>query len=118
MSKEIIIAKKKIAAYVPIKLNNARTPGKNIKPFDDGTPLCQFMFNSLKKVDGIDEIYCFCSDERIQEYLPAGIKFLKRNPSLDTAETQCQDLIKAFTETVEADIYVLCHVTSPFLKAS
>ena len=27
--------KMKVAAYIPIKLNNERTPGKNIKKFDE-----------------------------------------------------------------------------------
>ena len=53
----------KIAAYIPIKLNNERAPGKNIKKFDDGTPLCEFMFETISRVKEIDEIYCFCSDE-------------------------------------------------------
>ena len=29
----------KTVAFVPIKLNNQRTPGKNIKKFDDGSSL-------------------------------------------------------------------------------
>jgi CMP-N-acetylneuraminic acid synthetase len=106
----------KVVAYVPIKLNNSRTPGKNIKQFDDGTPLCNLMFNTLTRVKGIDEIYCFCSSEEIKKYLPDQISFLQRSKSLDTAQTQCQDLIRAFTTEVDADIYVLCHVTSPFVK--
>ena len=107
----------KIVAYVPIKLNNTRTPGKNIKEFDDGTPLCNFIFNTLKQVNGIDEIYCFCSDSKICDYLPNGVKFLQRDECLDTPQTQSQDLGHAFIKSVPADVYVLCHATSPFLKA-
>ena len=29
----------KVVAMIPIKLNNERVPGKNIKKFSDGTPL-------------------------------------------------------------------------------
>ena len=32
--------------FMPIKLNNERTPGKNIKKFDDGTPLLQVPLNT------------------------------------------------------------------------
>lgn len=106
----------KVAAYVPIKLNNERTPGKNTKLFDDGRALCTFMFNTIANVKGIDEAYCFCSDERIKEYLPDGVNFLKRSDSLDTSATQCHEIIRAFLNEVDADIVVLCHATCPFIK--
>lgn len=108
----------KIVAYVPIKLNNERTPGKNIKEFEDGRPLCSFMFNTLTHVRGIDSVYCYCSSEQIIEYLPKEINFLKRPEQLDSSETQCHDIIRSFLEEVDADIIVLCHATCPFVKAS
>lgn len=86
----------KVAAYIPIKLNNERTPGKNIKEFGDGTPLCSFMFRTLSKVKGIDQRYCFCSDEQIKRYLPSEINFLKRSVSLDSSDTQCQEIVRDF----------------------
>lgn len=106
----------KVVAYVPIKLNNERIPGKNIKRFDDGTPLCTFMFNTISNVKGIDEVYCFCSNEEIKNYLPEKMNFLKRSAELDTSSTQCHDIIRAFLELVEADVVVLAHVTCPFVK--
>ena len=33
----------KTVAYFPVKLNNERTPGKNIKPFSNGKPLMNFV---------------------------------------------------------------------------
>lgn len=105
----------KVVSYIPIKLNNERTPGKNIKKFSDGTPLCSFMFNTINSVEGIDEKYCFCSDEAIVPYLPENIKFLQRPASLNTPTTQCQDIIRTFLDYVpDADIIVLTHVTCPF----
>ena len=106
----------KIAAYVPIKLNNVRTPGKNTKQFDDGRALCTFMFNTLAHVRGVDEAYCYCSNEQIKKYLPEGIDFLKRPETLDSSETQCHEIIRSFIETIDADIVVLCHATCPFVK--
>lgn len=106
----------KVASYIPIKLNNQRTPGKNLKQFDDGTPLCKFMFDTISKVRGIDERYCFCSDEIIKNYLPANVFFLERSKSLDTSETQCHEIISSFLSKVDADIIVLTHVTCPFIR--
>lgn len=105
-----------VAAYIPIKLNNERTPGKNIKQFDDGTPLCHFMFNTISEVKEIDNIYCFCSKADIISFLSGRVEFLQRDSWLDTADAKCQDIIDAFLKKVKADIIVLAHVTSPFLK--
>ncbi|MCM1231758.1 MAG: acylneuraminate cytidylyltransferase family protein [Ruminococcus flavefaciens] len=106
----------KIAAYVPIKLNNVRTPGKNIKPLSDGTPLCKLLFRTLALVNNIDEKYCFCSDEAICNYLEPGIDFLKRDKRLDQNEIRCDEIIRAFIDQIAPDIIVLTHVTSPFLS--
>jgi HAD-superfamily hydrolase subfamily IA len=74
------------------------------------------MFDTISQVDEIDDIYCFCSDESIKEYLSGRVQFLKRGKELDTAETKCQDIVSSFLEKVDVDIIVLAHVTSPFVK--
>lgn len=106
----------KVAAYLPIKLKNERFPGKNTKEFSDGTPLCNLMFNTISQVKEIGDIYCFCSDESIKEYLTGRVKFLKREKELDTSATKCQDIVSSFLSKIDADIIVLAHVTCPFLK--
>lgn len=106
----------KVAAYIPIKLNNERCPGKNIKQFEDGTPLCSFLFDTISDVSNIDEIYCFCSDEHIKEYLKGRVQFLQRDAKLDLNSARFQDICDSFIEKVDADIIVLSHVTSPFIK--
>ena len=108
----------KTVALVPIKLNNERVPGKNVKKIDDGTPLLHFMLKTLKQVKEIDEVYVFCSNEAIQDYLIDGVKFLKRDPILDTPQALSHDLIGGFMNYVDADTYLLAHVTSPFIKSS
>lgn len=104
---------------MPIKLNNERTPGKNTKRFGDGTPLLQVPLKTAlnaKKNGAIDEIVVFCSNEKICEYLPAGVKFLKRPESLDLSSVKCADIIGGFLDMVDADIYVMYHATSPFIS--
>lgn len=108
---------KKIVAFVPIKLNNQRTPGKNTKCFFDGTPLIQCILKTLVQVRELDEIYVFCSNEEIKKYLIPGVEFLKRPEYLDTQEATPQDIIKEFMKLVDADIYMVSHATSPFVKA-
>ena len=47
----------KTVAFVPIKLNSERTPGKNIKPFFDGNTLVQMIERTLTQVPELDERY-------------------------------------------------------------
>lgn len=107
----------KVAAFVPVKLNNERAPGKNTKRFDDGTPLITHFLKTLVQVPEIDELYVFCSKEEIKDYMVPGVRFLKRPESLDTKEATPQDIISTFMSMVDADVYMVCHCTSPFVKA-
>lgn len=106
----------KIVSFTPIKLNNQRTPGKNIKPFYDGTPLIHFILKTILKVERINECYVFCSDEAIKPYLLPGVKFLARPKFLDLDSAIRSDLIREFINLVDADIYIMSHATSPFVS--
>lgn len=106
----------KVVAFVPIKLNNERAPGKNTKRFDDGTPLVTHFLCTLVQVKEIDELYVFCSKEEIKDYLVPGVQYLKRPTFLDTPKATPQDIISSFISQVEADVYMVCHCTSPFVK--
>lgn len=107
----------KVASFVPVKLNNERAPGKNTKRFYDGTPLITHFLKTLVQVPEIDELYVFCSKEEIKDYMVPGVRFLKRPESLDTKEAAPQDIISTFMSMVDADVYMVCHCTSPFVKA-
>lgn len=106
----------KTVAFVPIKLNNQRTPGKNLKKFDDGTSLITHFLKTLSKVKGIDELYVFCSSEEIKDYLVDGTKFLQRPEFLDTQSATPQDIISEFIKRIYADTYMVAHCTSPFVS--
>jgi CMP-N-acetylneuraminic acid synthetase len=108
---------KKTVAFVPVKLNNERLPGKNTKAFEGGEPLISYILKALKRVQGIDEIIVYCSDESICEFLPEGVRFLKRDPYLDLNTTLILEVLQYFAKDVEADVYVLAHATAPFLRA-
>lgn len=108
----------KTVAFMPIKLNNERTPGKNIKPFSDGTPLMNFVQQALVelKLKGIvDEIYCFCSQKEVKPYLIDGVSLLIRPEELDHKETKGTQIYETFVNMIDADVYVLVHATSPFV---
>ena len=105
----------KVVSFIPIKLNNQRLPGKNTMLLE-GRPMCDYLFETLGTVDGIDEKYVFCSDEAICPYIPDTLTFLKREKWLDGPEVRGLAIIDSFIKAVDADIYVLTHVTSPFMK--
>lgn len=108
----------KTVALIPIKLGSKRVPGKNIKPFFDGTPLMHFIQKTCLDATTIDEVYIYCSDESVQEYILPGVKFLKRPEYLNGEDINANDFIREFMKVVDADIYVNAHTTSPFAKPS
>lgn len=107
----------KTVAFVPMKLNNERLPGKNTLAFAKGAPLFHSILKSLSAVESIDEIYVFCSDQGISEELPQFAALCHRDPALDTSDTRINEVISAFSQSVAADTYVLAHATAPFLSS-
>lgn len=105
----------KTVAFVPIRLNSQRVEGKNLRLLG-GRPLMTYLLDSLVKAENIDEVYVYCSNPTIEEYLPEGVKFLRRDERLDSNTTLGREIYDAFTQEVEADIYVLAHATSPFIR--
>ena len=105
----------KVVAFVPIKLNSQRLPHKNILPIA-GHSLCWHLCNTLLKVNNIDEVYVYCSDERVSDYIPEGVILKKRDKKLDGDLVKGFDIYKSFISEVDADVYVLAHTTSPFIR--
>jgi len=106
--------KRKVVAFVPIKLNSQRLPNKNILPLGSHS-LSWHVFNTLLKIDSINEVYVFCSNEKVLNYLPPGVKFIKRDPYFDGDLVKGNEIYGSFIEKVDSDIYILAHTTSPFL---
>ena len=105
----------KRVAFVPIRLNSQRVEGKNLRMLG-GQPLMTYLLRSLAAAKNIDEVYVYCSDSTISDFLPEGVKFLKRDERLDSNTTLGAEIYDAFTAEVDADIYILAHATSPFIR--
>lgn len=106
----------KVVSFIPIKLNNQRLPGKNLMELE-GRPLCSYIFDTVRQIETIDEKYVYCSDDVIQDYIPEGLTYLKRDSYLDGFQVKGLEIIEYFIRDVDADVYVLTHVTQPFTKA-
>jgi CMP-N-acetylneuraminic acid synthetase len=107
----------KINIFVPIKLNSQRLKNKMLLPLGNKL-LCQHIFDTLLEVKKeIDcDIYCYCSDETIINFLPTGVLFLKRDSNLDSNETKGLSIYNSFIKQIDGNVYCLCHATSPFIK--
>jgi len=105
----------KTIALVPIKLHSERCKDKNIRKFRNGKALISYILNTLLEVDGLDDIYVYCSSREIIEYLPYKVKFLERDQYYDRPSTPFNEVLSSFAQKVDAKTYVLVHATSPFL---
>lgn len=106
----------KTVAIVPMKLNNRRLPQKNTKSFANGKPLCYYILSTLQTVSSVDEVYVYCSNPDIQNFIPSGVKYLRRSESLDQDTTKMNEVLQCFAADVPADVYVMTHTTAPFIS--
>ncbi len=100
-----------------MKLTNRRLPNKNTKTFTNGKPLCTYILNTLCNVNLIDEVFVYCSDDSIKQYLPDGVRYLRRDESLDSDNTKMNEVLIAFSKAVESDVYIMSHTTAPFISS-
>lgn len=107
----------KRVAFVPIRLNSQRVVGKNLRDLG-GRPMMTYLLGSLAAASNIDEVYVYCSNREVEQYLPEGVKFLLRDKQLDSDTTIGAEIYEAFTAEIDADIYILAHATSPFIRTS
>lgn len=104
----------KIAAVMPIKLQNERLPGKNTRRLGN-MPLLQYELKSLLQTELTDSVSVYCSSEKICEYLPEGVRFIKRPAFLDLPVSNFSQIFENFIKVVDADIYVYAHATAPYI---
>lgn len=105
----------KVAAFATIKLNSQRVPHKNIQPIGS-KPLCWHILNTALQVEGIDDVYVYCSDSTVQKYIPKEVRFIQREAWLDGDEIKAKDTYTAFLNDVDADVYMAMCTTSPFTQ--
>jgi CMP-N-acetylneuraminic acid synthetase len=107
-----------VSAFMPMKMTNERFPNKNIVNFNE-VPLYNHILKTITKIDAINSIDIFSSDDSFQKFLQVfdtRIKHLKRNASLDLPSTSISQVISSYCEIVDSDIIVLFHATSPMLS--
>ena len=107
----------KIVAFTPSRLNSQRVPQKNIKMLGR-MPLVNYALETMNRIRSIDEIVVFASESSICNYIRPDLKYrlIERPVFLDTQEAKVQDLLREFLKANDADIILMFHLTSPFLR--
>lgn len=107
----------RIVGVIPARLGSDKVPFQNIKQLG-GIPLVNYTVRTMNKVKLIDDIIVFASEPSICDHIYHGLKYryVERPKSLDAPETTTQDIIGEFLKVDNADIIVLWHITSPFLR--
>jgi len=78
--------------------------------------LSNYIFETLLNCNTIDEVYCYCSNSKILELLPSGVKHLPRPEYLDNDSVQANELFRYAIEKINADHLVISHATGPFIS--
>lgn len=105
----------KVVAMVPIKLNSQRLPHKNILPILN-KPLCYHICQTLSQIEQIDDVCVYCSNDEVKKYLPSNVEYVQRPSYLDGDVIKGKQIYTEFIDSIDADIYILAHTTSPFIK--
>lgn len=107
----------RIVGLVPARLGNDKVPFQNVKKLG-GIPLVNYTIRTMNKVKQIDDIVIFASEPTICDYISQGLKYkyMGRPAHLEVPGTKIQDIIVEFFKRDNADIIVLWHITTPFLK--
>lgn len=106
----------KLVAVMPIKLNNERLPGKNVRLLGE-KPLLRYALDTLRETGKVQDINVYCSDRAIQSFLPDDVTLLERPRFLDENTSNFHQIFSEFQKVKPADVYVYFHATAPFLTA-
>jgi len=75
---------------------------ENVKRFSDGVPLMELIQRACLGAKMVDEVYVYCSIDGVKPYIIDGVRFLKRDKSLDGDGVNCNDIVREFMKEVDA----------------
>lgn len=107
----------RIVGMIPARLGTDKVPFQNIKELG-GIPLINYTVRTMNKVKLINEIIIFASEQTICKHISKGLKYAyrQRPAYLDSPDANIQDIISEFLKVDNAEIIVLWHITSPFVR--
>jgi len=111
---------KKIVAFVPMRHDSKRVPGKNYRQIA-GKPLYAWIIETLLDVPEVDEVLVDTDSEPILEGLARhypSVKAVLRPEALRADTVPMNDILLHDTAQIQADLYLQTHSTNPLLKSS
>ena len=105
-------------AFVPIKANSTRVPGKNLRSLG-GTPLYRPLLTNVVLANSFDKIVVDTDSQEITEWCnQKGIDVIKRDPWYASDEANGNELLVYHSEIFpEYELYFQLFVTAPFLSS-
>ncbi len=101
----------KIVAVIPARYNSTRFPGK---PLADicGKPMIWWVYNQVKKVKEINEVYVATDDERIEKVCTDyNFNVVMTSVDNETSTTRVQEV----SNKVKADLYLVINGDEPLI---
>lgn len=102
----------KVIGVIPARYQSSRFPGK---PLADicGKPMIWWVYQQVKKVKELDEVFVATDDYRIKEVC----KSLQMNVKMTSADNSTHiNRLKEFSDTVSADLYVCVCGDEPSIR--
>lgn len=114
------MALEKIVAFVPMRHDSVRVPGKNFKPMA-GKPLFHHILNTLLQCKEIAQVVVDTDSpvimQGLNEYFP-GVYCLERPQHLCADTVPTNEILMYDVSQFEADLYLQTHSTNPLLKSA
>ena len=111
----------KVVGLIPYWLGYGEKQGggSNLKKLG-GKYLINYSLNLLAGCPDVNQVCVYCSNKNILDYFEPGLAFdlVDRPSSLDSIDASIEDVIDAFLRESDADLVVLLHPNSPFLRKS
>ena len=107
----------KTAAFIPIKANSERVPGKNFRVLN-GKKLYEYICEHVKEADVFDDVYIDTNSAEISVYAKEnGFKVIERKPELARNTANGNDLlVYHYEQYPEYDYYFQLFATAPYLQ--
>lgn len=107
----------KTAAFIPIKVNSERVPGKNFRALN-GKKLYEYICEHVKEADVFDNVYIDTNSAEISDYAKRnGFKVIERKPELAKNTANGNDLlVYHYEQCPEYDYYFQLFATAPYLQ--
>lgn len=114
-----MIHNRKVTAFLPIKDNSERVPGKNFRPFCN-KPLYHHILQTLDTTYAVDEIVIDTDSERVMYEAPklsGKVRVIERPDEIRGDMVSMNKVLAYDLTQCDSDIFLQTHATNPLLKA-